>query len=162
MADVRTAAPAVVHARGDVRSAVLLLLADEPMHGYQIMQAIAERTQGGWTPSPGVIYPTIAQLEEEGLVTVTESAGRRIVALTDDGRHQVLAMKDQGPDPFAGDQRGASGVDLRGQMEQLVGAVRAIGRNGTESQRQAAAEALATARRSIYLLLAEGEGGTDE
>ncbi len=52
--------------RGDVRAAVLQLLADEPMHGYQLMQAIADRTGGVWKPSPGAIYPTISQLEDEG------------------------------------------------------------------------------------------------
>src|SRR4051794_3835778 len=63
-------------ARGDVRAAVLLLLAEEPMHGYQLMQAIAERSGGRWTPSPGAIYPTLNQLEDEGLVTVTQESGR--------------------------------------------------------------------------------------
>src|ERR1022692_1353778 len=61
--------------RGDTRVACLLLLADTPMHGYQLMQAIADRTQGAWRPSPGAIYPTIAQLEDEGLVSVTPDAG---------------------------------------------------------------------------------------
>src|SRR3954451_11769773 len=75
--------------RGDVRSAVLLLLAEEPMHGYQLMQAIAERSGGRWPPSPGAIYPTISQLEDEGLVTVTADAGRKLVTLTDTGREQA-------------------------------------------------------------------------
>src|SRR3954454_774724 len=84
--------------RGDVRTAVLLLLAEEPMHGYQLMQAIAERSGGSWTPSPGAIYPTLNQLEDEGLVTVTADAGRKLVTLTDAGREY---LESQG-DPFAG------------------------------------------------------------
>ena len=72
--------------RGDVRAAVLLLLAEEPMHGYQLMQAISERSGGRWTPSPGAIYPTINQLEDEGLVSVTADSGRKLVTLTDAGR----------------------------------------------------------------------------
>src|SRR3954467_7357047 len=64
--------------RGDVRAAVLQLLAQEPMHGYQLMQAISDRSGGRWTPSPGAIYPTINQLEDEGLVTVTAEAGRKL------------------------------------------------------------------------------------
>lgn len=90
--------------RGDVRTAVLLLLAEEPMHGYQLMQAIADRSGGRWTPSPGAIYPTISQLEDEGLVTVTADAGRKLVTLTDAGREHVQARRDAGADPFAGHQ----------------------------------------------------------
>src|ERR687889_1353345 len=78
-------------ARGDVRTAVLLLLAEQPMHGYQLMQAIAERSGGRWTPSPGAVYPTISALEDEGLVTVTADAGRKLVTLTDAGREQATA-----------------------------------------------------------------------
>src|SRR6185436_15416711 len=87
--------------RGDVRAAVLQLLAEEPMHGYQLMQAIAERSGGRWTPSPGAIYPTINQLEDEGLVTVTADSGRKLVTLTDAGRERVAARQETGADPFA-------------------------------------------------------------
>ena len=69
-----------------MRTAILLLLADQPMHGYQIMQAMSDRTGGAWHPSPGAIYPTIAQLEDEGLVTTKEEGGRRLVTLTAEGR----------------------------------------------------------------------------
>src|SRR6478609_783253 len=85
--------------RGDVRTAVLLLLAEEPMHGYQLMQAISDRSGGRWTPSPGAIYPTIAQLDDEGLVTVTADAGRKLVTLTDAGREHVQARREAGADP---------------------------------------------------------------
>src|SRR4029079_18966289 len=87
--------------RGDGRTAVLLLLAEEPMHGYHLMQAIADRTGGRWTPSPGAIYPTISQLEDEGLVTVTADAGRKLVTLTDAGRERVAVHRGPGTDPFA-------------------------------------------------------------
>src|SRR4029450_6150218 len=68
--------------RGEVGTAVLLVLADEPMHGYQIMQAMSDRTGGAWRASPAAVYPTIAQLEDEGLVTTQEEGGRRLVTLT--------------------------------------------------------------------------------
>src|SRR3954465_6285488 len=100
--------------RGDVRSAVLLLLAEEPMHGYQLMQAIADRSGGRWTPSPGAIYPTISQLEDEGLVTVTAESGRKLVTLTETGRDQAEASR-AAADPFAGFE---TGPDLRGNLEQ--------------------------------------------
>src|SRR4051812_22104061 len=140
--------------RGDVRAAVLLLLAEEPMHGYQLMQAIAERSGGRWTPSPGAIYPTISQLEDEGLVTVTADAGRKLVTLTDAGREY---LESQG-DPFAGFPAGGPSVDLRALVEQLHGAVRQVARSGTEAQLTAAAGIIAEARRALYLLLADGPG----
>jgi DNA-binding PadR family transcriptional regulator len=141
--------------RGDVRSAVLLLLAEEPMHGYQLMQAIADRSGGRWTPSPGAIYPTIAQLEDEGLVTVTAESGRKLVTLTDAGREHLAARGDAA-DPFAGFRSDGPGSDLRGLLEQLHGAVRQVARTGTDAQLTAAGSILSEARRSLYLLLADG------
>ena len=85
--------------RGDVRAAVLLLLAQEPMHGYQLMQTIADRSGGRWTPSPGAIYPTLNQLEDEGLVTVTADSGRKLVTLTETGRQFVDENDRAGPIP---------------------------------------------------------------
>jgi DNA-binding PadR family transcriptional regulator len=140
---------------------VLLLLAEEPMHGYQLMQAIADRTGGRWTPSPGAIYPTISQLEDEGLVTVTAEAGRKLVTLTDAGREHVEANHETSTDPFAGFETSGPGGDLRGLLEQLHGAVRQVARTGTEAQRTAAATILSEARRSLYLLLA-GDGETSD
>jgi DNA-binding PadR family transcriptional regulator len=126
------------------------------MHGYQLMQAIADRSGGRWTPSPGAIYPTISQLEDEGLATVTAEAGRKLVTLTDAGREHVAARRESWPDPFGGSAGGAPGVDLRGLFEQLQGAVRQVARTGTEAQLTAAASILGEARRALYLLLADG------
>jgi DNA-binding PadR family transcriptional regulator len=143
--------------RGDVRAAVLSLLAQEPMHGYQLMQAIAERSGGRWRPSPGAIYPTINQLEDEGLVTVTADSGRKLVTLTDIGREQATAVGD----PFAGFATEGPGVDLRGLIEQLHGAVRQVARSGTEAQVATAAQIIGEARRALYLLLADGPGSQE-
>ncbi len=138
--------------RGNVRAAVLLLLAQEPMHGYQLMQAISDRSGGQWAPSPGAIYPTINQLEDEGLVTVTADAGRKLVTLTEAGRRYVADHGDD-PDPFAA-FAGGDGSNRRMLVLQLHGAVREVARNGTDAQRHAAADILNNARRSLYLLLA--------
>jgi DNA-binding PadR family transcriptional regulator len=140
---------------------VLLLLAEQPMHGYQLMQAIAERSGGRWTPSPGAIYPTISQLEDEGLVTVTADAGRRLVTLTDAGREHIEARRGTSPDPFAGRPEAGPGSNLRGLLAELHGAARQVARTGTDAQLTAAAGILTEARRSLYLLLAEGPGTTD-
>lgn len=144
--------------RGDVRTAVLLLLAEQPMHGYQLMQAVGDRSDGRWTPSPGAIYPTLNQLEDEGLVTVTADAGRKLVTLTDVGRQHVEAGRDTWPDPFAGQTASGPGADLRGLLEQLHAATRQVARSGSDTQRAGAATVLAEARRSLYLLLADGPG----
>lgn len=141
--------------RGDVRTAVLMLLAEEPMHGYQLMQAIADRSGGRWTPSPGAIYPTINQLEDEGLVTVTAESGRKLVTLTDAGREYVEGRRETSIDPFAAFASTEPTTDLRGLIEELHSATRQVARSGSEEQRTAAAKILAEARRSLYLLLAD-------
>jgi DNA-binding PadR family transcriptional regulator len=148
-------------ARGDVRSAILQLLADEPMHGYQLMVAIAERSGGRWNPSPGAIYPALNQLEDEGLVTVTAESGRKVATLTDEGREHLAAQHDTRPDPFAGADDTRPGHDLRGLLAQLHEATRQVGRTGTDAQTDAAAKILTDARRSLYLLLADGPEGND-
>jgi DNA-binding PadR family transcriptional regulator len=126
------------------------------MHGYQLMQAIADRSGGRWTPSPGAIYPTISQLEDEGLVAITAEAGRKLVTLTDAGRRHVGEGRETWADPFAGRGTADPATDLRDPLEQLHAAVRQIARTGTDAQRAAAANVLADARRSLYLLLADG------
>ena len=142
--------------RGDVRTAVLLLLSEQPMHGYQLMQAIADRSGGRWTPSPGAIYPTISQLEDEGLVSVTADAGRKLVTLTDAGREHIETRRETWNDPFAGRPDARPGADLGGVLQELHGAVRQVARSGSDAQVTAAAGVLAEARRSLYLLLADG------
>ena len=145
--------------RGDVRTAILLLLREEPMHGYQLMQAVADRTGGAWRLSPGAVYPTIAQLEDEGLVQVTTEGGRKLATLTEAGRTHVAGLGDV--DPFAAFGGDGERVDLRGTLGELMGAVHQLGRVGDATQLAAAAKVLADARRSLYLILA-GEAGADE
>ncbi len=142
--------------RGDLRATVLLLLDEAPMHGYQLMQAVADRSGGRWTPSPGAVYPAINQLEDEGLVTVTAVGGRKIAALTDAGRAYVVENRDQWADPFGAAAEERSGPNLRHLLMQLHEATRQVGRAGTPAQVTAAATILDEARRSLYLLLADG------
>jgi DNA-binding PadR family transcriptional regulator len=143
--------------RGDVRAAVLLLLAEEPMHGYQMMHAIGERTGGTWRVSPGAIYPTIAQLEDEGLVHTEIDGGRKLVVLTDAGRAYVESDETKPNDPFAAmtDDSGPSGRDL---FDGIITAFRTIARTGTPTQRQAARAVLEKTRRDLYLILADDPG----
>jgi len=140
--------------RGDIRTAILLLLADEPMHGYQIMQAMSDRTGGGWQPSPGAIYPTIAQLEDEGMVTTSEEGGRRLVTLTSEGRAHLEERSARLGNPFADFADAPNRPDLRDPLHQLHAAVRQIEVGGDAAQLEAAGQILAQARRSLYLILA--------
>jgi len=146
--------------RGDVRAAALLLLEQDAMHGYQLMQAIAERTDGRWTPSPGAVYPALRQLEDDGLVDITSESGRKLVTITDAGRAHVEEHREEWGDPFETHAAGDTGPDLRQLMEQLHAAVRQVGRSGSDEQRTAAATTLTEARRTIYLILAEDESVT--
>jgi DNA-binding PadR family transcriptional regulator len=150
--------------RGDVRTAILDVLAQEPMNGYQIIQQISERSGGAWKPSPGSVYPTVQQLEDEGLVEGQEADGRRVLALTDAGRDYV----DEHPDEVAATWRpfeatgpevaAAAGTgDLKPVIGQVMGAVWQIMVSGTDQQRAEAAEVLGETRRRLYGLLAEGE-----
>jgi DNA-binding PadR family transcriptional regulator len=138
--------------RGDVRTALLLLLAEEPMHGYQLMQAVAERTGGAWKLSPGAVYPTIAQLEDEGLVRISADGGRKLVTLTDAGREHLSGLG--AVDPFAAFASDTDRPDLRSLIGELMGAVHQLGRVGDPEQLTAAARVLTDARRALYLILA--------
>src|SRR4029077_8618540 len=75
--------------RGDVRVAILAVLADGPLNGYQVIQEIGERPGGAWRPSPGSVYPTISQLEDEGLVEGDDERGRRTLRLSAAGRGRL-------------------------------------------------------------------------
>jgi DNA-binding PadR family transcriptional regulator len=146
--------------RGDVRTAILQVLSDEPMHGYQIMQTMSDRTGGAWRPSPGAVYPTIAQLEDEGLVTTREEGGRRLVTLTSEGSAYLEERSARLGDPFADFSHGSTGPDLRDPLHELQAAVRQIATGGSAAQLEAAARVLAQARRSLYLILAGEPEGT--
>ena len=149
--------------RGDVRAAILALLAEEPMHGYQIITELTERSGGVWTPSPGSVYPTLQALEDQGLVTADKSEGRRVFSLTAEGRTAAEEVSD-GPAPWERAARGAhrSLLDLRSLMGEVAAAAMQVGRSGSESQVKAVGEILADTRRRIYLVLADGASAEDD
>jgi len=143
--------------RGDIRAAILALLGEEPMHGYQIIQVIAERSGGNWTPSPGSVYPTLQQLEDEGLIEPAESeSGRRVFALTEAGRDANTAEGTSAPWEAVGDVD-TDLVELRDLVHQVLAATRQVAQAGTAAQVKSAQDILRTARKGIYRLLAEDE-----
>jgi DNA-binding PadR family transcriptional regulator len=141
--------------RGDVRAAVLALLAERPMHGYEIIQQIEERSGGMWRPSPGSIYPTLQLLADEGLVSADESGGRRLFTLTEAGRAEVEAR--EGAPPWEQERDGSWAVAqrFRDEFAQLAMAAWQVARVGTDEQREEVLAALADARRRAYRLLAD-------
>jgi len=142
--------------RGDVRLALLSLLADAPSNGYGLIKAIAEKTGDAWRPSPGSVYPTLQQLVDEGLV-VTSGEGRSTEhALTDDGRAYVTEHADAITATWASTP-GLSAADaaFHESAAKLRGAIQQLRHTGTDAQKTAAAEKLDEARRALYLLLAE-------
>jgi DNA-binding PadR family transcriptional regulator len=148
--------------RGDVRAAILDVLSVEPMNGYQIINQIAERTGGAWKPSPGSVYPTVQQLEDEGLVEGTVANGRRLSILTEAGRTYVEEHADELAAtwrPFDEDADDDSGrtPDLKPAVGQVMGAVWQLITSGTPQQQADAAVILADARRKLYGLLADGD-----
>lgn len=147
--------------RGDIRAAILALLAEEPMHGYQIIQELTERTGGVWRPSPGSVYPTLQQLEDEELVREAASeSGKRVYELTDLGREQAVAA----PEPWsavAGESADAL-VTLRDLAYQVMAATRQVAHAGTAAQLESAQAVLRDARRRLYRLLAEDAEEAEE
>jgi DNA-binding PadR family transcriptional regulator len=142
--------------RGDVRLALLRLLAEEPRNGYQLMQTIEERSDARWRPSPGSVYPTLAQLEDEGLIRSTESEGARRFEITDAGREHLETRADE-PAPWElGEDEGDNGLsELGSQITQIARAAAQVAKVGDEGQRARASELLAETRRSLYRILAE-------
>ncbi len=143
--------------RGDVRAAALALLAEGPMNGYQIIQAISERSDGVWRPSPGSVYPALQQLEDEGLIRAEAAdGGRRAYQLTDEGRAYAEAHPDElrAPwDVFAG-AMGDTTREMRSLIGQVAMAAYQVLSAGTESQATQARQLLTDTRKALYRLLA--------
>ncbi|HEV2975101.1 MAG TPA: PadR family transcriptional regulator [Solirubrobacteraceae bacterium] len=148
--------------RGDIRTAALLLLAEEPRNGYQIMQEVEERSDGVWRPSPGSVYPALAQLEDEGLIRSEQSDGRKLFALTDDGRAHVEQRPDDATAPWAQMSGDISddAHEIAGLMRQLASAFVQVMRTGSPTQIAKARDVLDTARRDLYRILADGDEGS--
>jgi DNA-binding PadR family transcriptional regulator len=141
--------------RGDVRVALLRLLAEEPRNGYQLMQTIEERSGGRWRPSPGSVYPTLAQLEDEGLIRATDRDGTKLFQITDAGRERVADGTGPAPWEMQDEPVGHSFSELGSLLVKLGKAAWQVSQVGDDRQTERACEVLAEARRSLYRILAE-------
>ncbi|MGE2715785.1 PadR family transcriptional regulator [Mycolicibacterium litorale] len=141
--------------RGDVRAAILSLLAERPMHGYEMIQEIAERSDGLWKPSPGSVYPTLQLLVDEGLIVGTETEGsKKLFELTDDGRAAAQKVETPPWEQIA-DDAGPGHANLRSAVGQLMGAVAQSAYAANEDQQARILEIVNNARREIYGVLGE-------
>lgn len=142
---------------GDVRLALLRLLAEAPRNGYQLMQAIEERSEGLWRPSPGSVYPRLAQLEDEGLIRSVEIEGTRRFEITDAGREHLDGRADE-PDPWGSPPEDATDhplADLAPLVIQIGKATFQVASVGDRTQRDRARALLADTRRALYRILAD-------
>jgi len=145
--------------RGDIRTAALLLLAEEPRNGYQIMQEVEDRSDGVWRPSPGSVYPALQQLEDEGLIRSEEIDGRKLFRLTDAGEAQLKERDEDAPAPWeqmSGDLSDQA-HELGKLMREVAFAFAQVMRTGSEAQMTEARKVLASARRDLYRILGDGE-----
>lgn len=149
-------------ARGDVRAAVLLLLAEQPRHGYDIITEIVERSEGRWQPSPGSVYPVLKRLAAEGLVRAETDGERRVFELTDQGRRFVDENADDLGEPWAdiGTPPEAT-LEMLDAARQAAGALWQVAQSGTPEQISAATDVLAQVKRDVYRILA-GDALDDE
>src|SRR3954462_9396585 len=141
--------------RGDVRAAALVLLAEEPRNGYGLMQEIEARSEGEWRPSPGSVYPALAQLEDEGLVRPEGDGNGRHFGLTDAGRAYVDEHREELGEPWANLGEGGSDKDLRRALGELAAAAMQVARAGDKAQAEQALTILTDARKSLYRILAD-------
>jgi DNA-binding PadR family transcriptional regulator len=147
--------------RGDIRTAALLLIAEEPRNGYQVMQEVEDRSGGIWRPSPGSVYPALAQLEDEGLIRSEEHDSRKLYAITDEGR---AAVEARGERPAPWEQVGDIGDEAQalGRLAREVsGAFVQVMRTGSAAQWRSAREVLEGTRRDLYRILADGDPGEE-
>ena len=141
--------------RGEVRTALLLLIAEQPRNGYQLMQEIEQRSGGSWRPSPGSVYPALSQLEDEGLIRTVQGESGRAFEITDAGREQAESLSGQAPPWQEDEEQGGQSMHKLGRLIMSAGmAAWQVAKDGDEDQVTAACEVLAQTRRTLYGILA--------
>jgi DNA-binding PadR family transcriptional regulator len=146
--------------RGEVRTLILGALADRPMHGYEVIQALEQKSRGIWRPSAGSIYPTLQQLADEGLITGEDVDGRRTYTLTDAGR-KAVADSPAGPTWDKPTADGPSGVDVTKELAQLAAAVLQVHRMGSAHANREVTKIITNSRKQVYRILAEDSDAGD-
>ncbi len=150
--------------RGDVRAAVLVLLDEGPMTGYGLMGEIERRSDGAWRPSPGSVYPTLALLEDEGLIRPQAGEGRTPYELTDEGKAHVEEHREQLGEPWtrSAEGFGEGRLEVRSLIGPLAAAAMQVTMAGDDAQIARAKEILNQARRDLYRILADEDPADTE
>ncbi|MFB8387930.1 PadR family transcriptional regulator [Microbacterium sp. NPDC055910] len=132
-----------VFSHGDLRLYLLNLLDEGPRHGYDIMQALSDRTGGTYTPSAGTVYPRLAKLEEEGLVTKSVDGRKTVYEITPAGRAEVAARADdlQGIEEGLADSVRLIADEVRGSVREAMKSLRADLAAASKQERQKAESA---------------------
>ena len=142
--------------RGKVQAAVMALLAEQAMHGYQIIRELGDRSGGAWSPSPGSVYPILQSLEQSGMVVSEQTGGKRVFSLTELGRKHASMLPDQAPWDEMRDESDPAGR-LRGAFRGLMTATTQVARSNNTDLVEKTTKIISEARRDIYLLLAGDE-----
>lgn len=147
--------------RGDVRNAILALLTESTLNGYQVIQAVSEKTDGLWRPGAGSVYPALALLTEEGLIEPMDADGKKVFRLTEAGEAYVAEHAEELKDPWKQVAAPHEGLlDVRQEAMQLTMALKQVAMTGDPAQITAAREVLDGARKALYRILA-GDAETD-
>ncbi|MFI8367199.1 helix-turn-helix transcriptional regulator [Streptomyces sp. NPDC085466] len=140
-----------VFAHGRLRLYLLKLLDEAPRHGYEVIRLLEERFQGLYAPSAGTVYPRLAKLEAEGLVTHTSEGGRKVYSLTDAGRAE-LAGRDAELDALEREIRDSVSelaAEIREDVRGAAGRVRSEMRAAASRTRASEGSAFAEAREEL-------------
>ncbi|GGP47931.1 PadR family transcriptional regulator [Saccharothrix coeruleofusca] len=149
--------------RGNVRAALLALLAERPMHGYEMIQEIGQRTDGLWRPSPGSVYPTLQLLADEGLVSASEEpGGKKLFTLTGTGQAEAAKLAGAPPWQQVNDELDQHVAKLRTAAMTLNAAMMQVARAGSRDQQHRAVEILNETRRKLYAILGELDAEEDD
>jgi DNA-binding PadR family transcriptional regulator len=139
--------------RGDIRPLLLVGLADGAAHGYELMRRLEQSSGGAWSPSPGSVYPTLQLLEDEGLLTCSSAAGKKVYALTTTGKAAARTAA-KAPRPWEQGDAQPGRYPLREVTHAVHAAAKQVGATGNPAQIDAAITLLRQAKKDLYLLLA--------
>lgn len=142
--------------RGDVRHAIISLLAEGPSNGYGLIKAIATKSGGTWTPSPGSVYPTLQQLVDEELIETVGEGRRTEFQLTTAGTDYAKEHADELERLWTAAEQDASAEAALGEsIQKFMGVVHQFRFAATDDQRAKAVDAIDQARRTLYGILAD-------
>jgi DNA-binding PadR family transcriptional regulator len=152
--------------RGDMRPIVLQMLTEKPMHGYEIIRALEDKSHGFWRPSPGSIYPTLQLLEEEDLVTSQETQGKKVYTLTPKGREEAGRQDVKAPwdcdTPSEHSQARHHFKAVAGQLRDLFPNLKQIAFTGSDADRQRAHDIMADAKAQLQTIIDHQQGNNHE